>query len=153
MLLHSACHLLQSGELDTSLRDLTDLHVLMGHFGTEAGFWQDLVARAVALGVERPLYYALRFAVRLLRTPVPAETLRALASAAPASAVHVAMDILVSAAIVPTHPLRPQRVRLARALLSIRHHWLRMPPLLLMRHALHKALASRTLGAGSSVAL
>jgi hypothetical protein len=146
MVLHSACHLLQSGELDKSLRDLTDLDILVRHFGTEEGFWGMLVARAAALGVERPLYYGLRFADRLLGTPVPAAASRALKRAAPPRAVRVAMDILVTETIVPSPAKRPGRTRLARGLLALRYHWLRMPPLLLIRHVLHKALADRTSG-------
>lgn len=148
MVLHSSCHLLQSGELDTSLRDLIDLDVLIRHFGLETNFWEELGTRAVALGVERPLYYGLRFADRLLGTPVPVEAIGAIERAAPLRAVRLAMDVLVTEAIVPGHPIRPRRMLLARGLLSVRHHWLRMPPLLLVRHVLHKALAARSKGSG-----
>jgi hypothetical protein len=150
MVLHSSCHLLQSGELDKSLRDLIDLDVLMRHFGSETSFWEGLVARAGALGVERLLYYGLRFADRLLGTPVPVEAIRAIERAAPPRPVRLAMDVLVTEAIVPGHAIRPRRMLFARGLLSVRHHWLRMPPLLLVRHVLHKALAARSKGSGGA---
>jgi hypothetical protein len=67
--------------------------------------------------------------------------------------VRFAMDILVTEAIVPDRPMRPRRTRLARGLLSVRHHWLRMPPPLLIRHVLHKALAGRTPGAEDPAAV
>ena len=152
MVLHSSCHLLQSGELDTSLRDLIDLDVLIRHFGSETSFWEELVARADALGVERPLYYGLRFADRLLRTPVPMKAIRAIKHAAPPRAVGLAMDVLVTEAMVPAHPRRARRMLIARGLLSARHHWLRMPPLLLFRHVLHKALAARDRDSGGPAA-
>ena len=144
MVLHSACHLLQSGELDHSLRDLTDLDSLIRHFCSGRDFWDGLVARAGALGVGRPLYYGLRFAERLLGTPVPAEVIRALAPAAPPRAVCVVTDLLFTEALVPGPSVHSWWRRLALALLGIRYHWLRMPPLLLIRHLLHKALAGHS---------
>jgi len=122
----------------------------MRHFGSETSFWEGLVARAGALGVERLLYYGLRFADRLLGTPVPVEAIRAIERAAPPRPVRLAMDVLVTEAIVPGHAIRPRRMLFARGLLSVRHHWLRMPPLLLVRHVLHKALAARSKGSGGA---
>jgi hypothetical protein len=153
MVLHTACHLLQSGELDHCLRDLSDLDVLTRHFATEVGFWRALVPRAAALGVARPLYYGMRFANRLLDTPIPEEVIRDLERVAPPRAVRVAMDFLVTEALVPGHPVFSRRMRLARGLLSIRYHWLRMPPPLLIRHLLHKAFARRDPVAGGPAAV
>ena len=145
MVLHCACHLFMSGELHKSLRDLGDLDALVRGFAVESGFWPALFERARALDLERPLYYGLRFAERLLATPVPAESRGAVARAAPALPVRVAMDALVLAAMTPDQPARPRRGKgLALALLTVRHHWLRMPPLLLTRHLVHQALARRS---------
>ena len=142
MVLHAACHLVQSGELHKGLRDLADLHGLVRAFASTPGFWAELTERAAELSVTRPLYYALRFAERLLGTAVPAEAGRALAAAAPPAPVRAAMDALVPAAIVPDHPARPRRrTGVARRLLTIRYHWQRMPPLMLARHLLHKVTA------------
>ena len=139
MVLHAACHLVQSGELHKGLRDLADLHGLAQRFAAAPGFWPELAGRAATLGVTRPLYYALRFAQRLLGMEVPAETARALAAAAPPAPVRAAMDALVPAAIVPDHPTHPRRrTGVARRLLTVRYHWQRMPPLMLARHLLHK---------------
>ncbi|HKZ08191.1 MAG TPA: nucleotidyltransferase family protein [Methylomirabilota bacterium] len=141
MTLHCACHLFQSGELHKSLRDLSDLDALVRGFAA-APFWAELTARARVLDVERPLYYGLRFARRLLGTPVAPDVEPALARMAPPPPVRAAMDALVGLAIEPDHPTRPRRrIGLARRLLSVRHHWLRMPPLMLARHLTHKALA------------
>jgi hypothetical protein len=49
MVLHSAVHLFHDGEFDHGLRDLVDLHLLLGHFGTLPSFWPALVERAVEL--------------------------------------------------------------------------------------------------------
>ena len=58
MLLHSATHLFQEGELAHGLRDLVDIDSLLRHFGTADAFWQVLVPRAVELELSRPLFYA-----------------------------------------------------------------------------------------------
>jgi hypothetical protein len=140
MVLHSACHLVQSGELHKALRDLGDLAALLRGFAGAPGFWAELTGRARLLGVERPLYYGLRFAERLLGVAVPREIGHVLAAAAPAAPVRAAMDTLVAAAIVPDPPAHPRRrSALARRLLTARYHWQRMPPLMLARHLLHKA--------------
>jgi hypothetical protein len=139
MVLHSACHLLQSGEHDKSLRDLVDLDALMRQFGGAPRFGEELAARAAALHVERPLFYALRFAARTFGTPVPEATARAVERAAPPAPVRAAMDRLFAVAVEPGPPRDPpRRARLARALLTMRYHWLRMPPALLVRHLAHK---------------
>jgi hypothetical protein len=144
MVLHCACHLFMSGELHKSLRDLGDLDALVRGFVGEPGFWPVLLERAGVLGIERPLYYGLRFAERLFGTPVPAESRRAVARAAPPAPVRTAMDTLVLAAMAPDQPARPRTGKgLARGLLTVRHHWLRMPPLMLVRHLVHQALVRR----------
>ncbi len=139
MVLHSACHLLLSGEHEKSLRDLGDLDALMRQLGAAPRFGEELAARAAALHVERPLFYAMRFAARLLGTPIPEATGRAVARAAPPAPVLAVMDRLFVAAVEPGPPrVPPRRARLARALLTARYHWLRMPPTLLARHIAHK---------------
>src|SRR5262249_29388812 len=132
MVLHSAAHLFQEGELENGLRDLTDLDALLRHFGAEAGFWDQLVPRPRALGLERTLFYALRYARRLLQTPVPGAVWTAAQAGGPAGAVRRLMDGLVERALLP-EPDDAARwgTWLARGLLFVRGHWLRMPPLLL----------------------
>jgi hypothetical protein len=139
MVLHSACHLLQSGEHEKSLRDLGDLDALMRQFGAAPSFGDELAARAAALRLERPLFYALRFAALLFGTPIPMATACAVQRAAPPAPVRAAMDRLFVAAVEPGPPGDPpSRARMARAILTLRYQWLRMPPLLLARHLAHK---------------
>ena len=148
MVLHSATHLFYDGEFDKGLRDLLDLHRLLCHFGADAGFWDALPARAFALQLARPLFYALRYAARVLGTPVPAAVTAALAPAAPGALLLALMDALFLRALMPLHascagPL----TGLSHGLLYIRGNWLRMPPLLLARHLFHKAFISPKAGA------
>jgi hypothetical protein len=143
MILHSAAHLFQDGDLAGGLRDLLDLDDLLRHFGeTEPNFWNTLVARGKELDLHRPLYYALRFTSRLLKTPVPAEVLAQSArTGKPLPPTTLIMDLLADRAFVPdAGEGRRFGADLARWCLYVRSHWLRMPPLLLLQHLSKKAL-------------
>ena len=143
MVLHSAVHLFYDGEFDKGLRDLFDLHRLLQHFGATPGFWDALPRRARELELARPLFYALRYAQRLLGTEVPAATLAALDDARPSRLLLALMDGLFGRALLPLHSSCADRFSAgARFLLYIRGNWLRMPPLLLTRHLFHKAFIS-----------
>jgi hypothetical protein len=143
MILHSAAHLFQDGDLAGGLRDLLDLDDLLRHFGeTEPGFWPSLVARGKELNLHRPLFYALRFTRRLLQTPVPNEvTAQSNRTGKPLPPTTLVMDLLAERAFVPdAGDGRRFGADIARWCLYVRSHWLRMPPLLLMQHLSKKAL-------------
>lgn len=144
-LLHSATHLFYDSELSSQLRDLVDLDQLLRHYGgSEAEFWDQLVPRAQQLQLERPLFYALRYSQRLLATPIPESVVGAAKAGQPVWLVLLVMDKLVSRVLQPEHPDYPQwKHSVARWLLFIRSHWLRMPPVLLARHLFHKAFISK----------
>jgi hypothetical protein len=146
MLLHSASHLFHEGELEQGFRGLVDIDSLLREFGETDGFWQALVPRAIELELIRPLFYALRYASEMLDTPVPDSVLREATnmSGAPGSVLVLLMDALFLRALRPDHPtLSDTWTPLARWLLYIRGHWLRMPPGLLALHLLRKALMSK----------
>ena len=139
MVLHSAVHLFYDGEFINGLRDLVDLSDLFAHFGSGAGFWDDLTARAREQDLQRPLFYAMRYTQQLLGAAIPETAMAASASGAPPRPVLGLMDSLISWAMVPDHPDFPQhRTALARWLLYVRSHWLRMPPGLLLKHLARK---------------
>jgi hypothetical protein len=145
MVLHSAAHMFQDGELAGSLRDLTDLDDLLRFFGKQKNFWDGLVPRAIHLDLTRPLFYALRYAHQLFDTPIPAPVHgEAKAAGRPPAPILRLMDYLVHRALVLASPdITPISADLSRWLLYIRSHWLRMPPLLLARHLLKKSLPRR----------
>jgi len=139
MVLHSAAHLFQDGDLGGGARDLIDLDDLLRHFGREPGFWDQLVDRAAEQDLGRPLFYALRFVQRFLHTPIPEATLAKASSLGPGRRVRWLMDRLVARAIAPTLPSDVGMGKsLACWLLYVRSHWLRMPPRLLAAHLLRK---------------
>lgn len=140
MVLHSACHLFHEGELHNGLRDLADLDRLLRHFAGQAGFWQELLPRAQQLHLERPLYYALQF-TQVLQTLIPPDIAQAVKRFAPAAPQAMLMRALYSRALRPAHPMVDDVITpLARWLLYVRGHWLRMPPYLLAYHLSRKAL-------------
>jgi hypothetical protein len=140
MVLHSAVHLFFNEELSSGLRDLADLDSLLRDFGSVAGFWEELAARAQELDLTRPLYYALRYARRILDTPVPERALRAGEIGRPPALSRRMMDGLFLRALRPDHPLAADPLTpFARLALYVRAHWLRMPPLMLVRHLTVKA--------------
>jgi hypothetical protein len=141
MVLHSAAHLFQDGDLAGGLRDLVDLDSMFRHFGaSEAGFWDRLVPRARELQLQRPLFYALRFTHRLLKTPIPSSVMAKAAVDGPRWPVSPLMDFLVRRALLPPEcDGTTVTAVLSRWLLYVRSHWLKMPPLLLMRHLAYKA--------------
>lgn len=142
MVLHSAAHLFQNGDLDGGLRDLVDLDSLLSHFGRDETFWNDLVPRAEKLDLARPLFYALRFCDKLFGCPIPKPVRIAAEAGAPPAPVRWLMDRLTERAIVPDGWEVPARTtRLARFLLYVRSHWLRMPPWLLALHLSRKAFS------------
>ena len=144
MVLHSAVHLFYDGELDHGMRDLLDLHRLLQHFGGDAAFWAALAPRAQELEVGRVLFYALRYCMRILHTPGPADDVKAANAARPNRLLLTLMDSLFERVLLPHHPsCNDGFSATARSLLYLRGNWLRMPPLLLLRHLFHKAFVSK----------
>ncbi len=143
MVLHSAVHLFHEGELHNGLRDLVDIDSLLRHFSTLPSFWPELVERAKELELTRSLYYALRYTAQILHTPIPLEATEAARIGRPDRLTLALMDALFSRALMPDHPSCSDWLTgTARWMLYIRANWLRMPPLLLARHLLHKAFIS-----------
>ena len=139
LVLHSATHLFHEGEWQHGLRDLVDLDALLRAYGGEPAFWGRLLERARTLNLGRPLYYALRYARRLLHTPVPEEAI-ANCPERPSSLSAAVMDVLFLPAFACAHAeCRGLLTRPAAFVLYVRSHWLRMPLHLLLPHLLRKA--------------
>ena len=146
MVLHSATHLFHDGELEHGLRDLVDLDALLRHFGKDEKFWDALIERAVEMELVRPLYYALRYIRATLQTPIPESALKASVALGRPALIAPLMDALFERALMPDHPSCEDRfTALARWLLYVRAHYLRMPLHLLLPHLLRKALYGRDL--------
>lgn len=143
MVLHSAVHLFYNDQLDQGLRDLVDIDSLLRHFNSLPAFWSNLAVRARELELNRPLFYALRYAVHFLNTPIPVGMIEVAKSGCPNSLALIFTDQLFERALMPAHKSCSDWLTgAARQILYIRATWLRMPPLLLARHLFHKAFIS-----------
>lgn len=135
MVLHSATHLFHEGEMENGLRDLFDLDSLLRHFGTQPGFWETLAQRASELGLLRPLYYAVKYTTSLLGTPVPAQVVLASKAGRPSALADRVLEFCYRRSLRPLHPtVDIPHGRLARGILYVRSHWIRMPVHLLAYH-------------------
>jgi hypothetical protein len=141
MVLHSMTHLFLNDDTSYALRDLSDLDLLLRHFGGRTDFWDTLLARAIDLNLSRPLYYGLRHTSHLLGSPVPALVLTQSAKMGPSSQQAAVMDAIWQRALRSRHPsANAPGTWAALSALYLRGHWLRMPPLMLARHLTIKAL-------------
>ena len=144
--LHSATHLFHEGEFEQGFRDLSDLDLLPKEFSAQENFWEKLLQRADELLQQIPLFYALRYTHQILQTPVPLKVLEASAQQAPNRINTKLMDALFLRALMPDHESCNDRwTGLARWLLFVRSHWLKMPVYLMVPHLLRKSFR-RVLG-------
>lgn len=139
MVLHTAAHMFQDGDLVRGLRELVDIDGLLRSFGADPTFWEKLLTRAPAMDLHRPLFYGLRYCCLHLKTPVPSEVLARSKAWAPSQAALQLMDRLVAKALEPRYG-STFGSGTALWLLYVRSHWLRMPPGLLARHLTHQSL-------------
>ena len=133
MVLHSAAHLFQDGQVAGALRDVLDIRDLLETFGRAPDFERRLTAAAEVLGLGRPLYYAVRYS-RMVGLAASYPGVNAWRPSAP---VLNLMDGLVTRTLMHPPGLRASLAALA---LYTRSHWLRMPTGLLVRHLYRKAL-------------
>jgi hypothetical protein len=140
LVLHAMTHLMFDSALTDALRDLVDIDDLLRHYlARSPDFCVELVERSTELELERPAFYALRYAKMLLGTPVSDDAIERSRRGRPWRPVLRLMDSLVPRALYPVHPDHRSHVtELARWLLYVRSLWIRMPPLLLLRHLSRK---------------
>ncbi|TDP74596.1 nucleotidyltransferase domain-containing protein [Roseateles toxinivorans] len=140
MVLHSAVHLFQEGEFGHGLRDLLDLRDLIEHFQVQPEFWSELIERAEVLGLQIPLHHAHLHLRRLFGFTAPSEVAHRIEANGPGAASKVLMGWLLGLALRPDHPSCDSRwTRVARWVLYVRSHVLRMPLRLVVPHLLRKA--------------
>jgi len=144
MTLHTVVHCFQDGEFAGRLRDIVDIDGLLRDFGQREGFWDRLLEASDAHGFGRPLYYALHFCRALLGTDIPDDVWSRARRHRPNVLSMAIMRFAVPRAVMPPRMHRPPfGTRLARTILLARSHWLKMPPLMLIRHLTRKAFVKR----------
>lgn len=137
LVLHSIAHLFADGPFETALRNLWDIHCLLDLIDAQgdAG-WSALLARARRHRLEQPLGYALRACGRWLNRAIPDHALQVTRQRnLGARFAEALFDARLGDA-----GLRPATRKgvAARLLLMLRGHWIKMPPLMLARHAMVK---------------
>ncbi|MDD2658231.1 MAG: nucleotidyltransferase family protein [Methylococcales bacterium] len=138
--LHSAAHLFHEGEFAHGFRDLSDLDLLFKEFSEQENFWVKILQRSKDLNQQVPLYYALRYTHKILHTPIPKNVLTASEQQSPSRIYTKLMDALFLRALMPNHEsCNDSWTGLARWLLFVRSHWLKMPVYLMVPHLLRKA--------------
>lgn len=143
MILHSATHLFHEGDFEQGLRDIADLDALLREYSLESdGVWSGILARAETLNLSRSLYYGLRYAKMLLKTPLPGALMEKIAAQTePFYLSRYMMDKMLLKAMMPNCiGQRTHLQGLARFILFLRSHYLRMPMRLLIPHLIRKAI-------------
>jgi hypothetical protein len=141
MVLHSAAHLFLEGEFDHGLRDLLDMNDLVVHFAKDGSYWDRLLDRAEELELKIPLSHALIHLKRLFSTAPPTRLDTRIKALDRSVISRRLMSALLSRALRPDHPSCDERfTALARWLLYVRSHHMRMPIHLAVPHLARKAL-------------
>lgn len=137
LVLHSAVHALFEEDFTNALRDLSDIDLLIRELSWETGFAASLQGRARELGLEKPLATALTLTDHFFATPLEAPLRRIRSQKDQALSLR-----LLKMALDPGQPMaRRRKRRVARALLYIRGHYLKMPLRLLLPHLTHKTFS------------
>jgi hypothetical protein len=141
IVLHSATHLFHDGEFEHGLRDLVDIDSLLRHFSSDTNFWSTLIARALQIDLARPLFYALFYCKKILKTPVPDTAIdAAMKNAKISNILFKLMDSLLNRGLRPNHTsCRDCFSGIAEWMLYVRSHYLRMPLHLLIPHLFQKS--------------
>jgi len=140
-ILHSAVHLFHDGEFDHGLRDLFDIADLLSESIQDDGDWPSLIQRANELDLVSPLGLALRYVHLVLGYPVPPAELDRIYRNGHSRFSTLIDDQLFLRGLLPDHPsCNDALTPLARSLLYLRGHALRMPLKLLLPHLIRKGI-------------
>ncbi|ALS99130.1 nucleotidyltransferase family protein [Lacimicrobium alkaliphilum] len=133
LVIHSACHLFTESEFHNGLRDLSDLDILLRHFGSmESDFVDRLKSRADVLGLKGYLELAFYYCNTLFDTPIRRTLKRP----------GLILDFSFRYIFTPNHKSsRTWKRHIAATILYWRGHMLRMPLKLLIPHLLRKSLS------------
>lgn len=134
--LHSMAHLLFNEELSHGLRDLSDIDLMLRHYGSASTFWPMLTDRARQLHLESTLLHGICQVNAMLRTPIPPFMLeQARPRTGPRGLYLRGLNALWECALDTHHPsVASSWGHIARGLLFLRAHAIRMPAAMLARH-------------------
>nr|WP_246480102.1 nucleotidyltransferase family protein [Motiliproteus sediminis] len=147
MVLHCATHQFGDGEFDRGLRNLVDLRGLLQTYAGKQDFWERLLERAQLLGLQEPLYLALSALQSILNHELPEVIQDHVRRWLQQSWRHQVVAKCFKLATTPQHPsCLGVTTRLARFVLYLRGHHLRLPLHLLVPHLVRKSYLQWTNG-------
>ena len=124
MVCHCAAHLIADGDLSGGLRNLWDMHCLLSEFSDSTpDFWQALQIRSAHHGLAKDVSRVARLSSRVYETEIPDDW----------NGRHIFDALFIRRMLARDEWGRGSR-KIARLAFYIRSHWLRMPPMMLMRH-------------------
>ena len=124
MIIHAVAHLFADGDLGGGLRNLWDIDRLIREQGDAPDYWPKLTERARLHGLVPHTSRALRLAQHLFATPVD-----------PYLAYQARRgDVFYMGRLLARNGWGQDTRKILRLAFYIRSHWLRMPPLMLVRH-------------------
>ena len=141
MTLHSIIHLFFQEEFSHGFRDLSDIHLMFTHHGSE-DYWATLCDLANDSGFGRELYLAMRYSVRILGSSIPKGAIEQMNQHKPGKGGQIYYDWLFGRVLLPQHSLVDTgATHLANTVGFIRGHFIKMPLHILVYHTFHKAVA------------
>lgn len=142
--LHAAAHLVQDSDFVKRFREIVDIDGLIRDHMNSDEAWDDLVTSAEHHALGRCLWFALRYCVVFLGTPVPSRVQTRLDRHKPPDIVVAPMDHWVPRALFGPHPddEPPGSAGFPGLALKVRAMWIRMPLPLLVYHSAMKSLRS-----------
>ncbi|WP_240538590.1 nucleotidyltransferase family protein [Rhodoferax sp. PAMC 29310] len=151
LVIHSITHLVHEGEMHNGLRDLNDIDCMLRRFSLVPGFWDRFVGCAVGNDLAGPVCFGLSLARRFFGTPIPSAVLTQLSSTGRGQQTTRWLEaVYVRAIEAAGEDHRSITMDLAKWLVYVRSHWLRMPWTLMIQHLSIKAWVRWRASVGSA---
>ena len=140
LVIHSITHLVHEGELHNGLRDLRDIDCMLRSFGAAPAFWSRLAGFAAGNDLAQPVLLGLHLTRLIFATPIPDAIFEQLSADERATQPAQWLKATYIKALSPLNMDDQELLAgIARSLIYVRAHALRMPLSLLVRHLSVKA--------------
>ena len=132
---------MHEGQVHNGLRDLFDIHVLINSYCHEPCFWEKLTEYTLEHDLAYPVSLGLRLVQQQIGTRIPSSIYKNLSKLPPPSEQKTLLEKLYDLALSRNADLHESWAsHLAKTVLYIRAHWLRMPAPLLIKHLARKCI-------------
>ncbi|MGJ8680891.1 nucleotidyltransferase family protein [Paraglaciecola sp.] len=136
--LHSIIHLFMNEDFTNAFRDMLDIHMLCEDLGCD-NFWNEILKLSQDSGFDKELYYSLALRAMLFDCSPP-NIFSQLKSKYHGSINEFFIKRILYSALSPKHSLLDTpSIKIARFIVFIRGHWLKMPLPILIKHIVVKS--------------